>query len=101
MKSGRQVRGNILDRVHRKLCPAVGKRRFQFLYEKPFPPGLVEASFQELIPPRRHGEELDFESGMERLQARAHMLRLPEREPTAARSDDELHRAILVTIFSS
>src|SRR5436190_9734362 len=83
--------------MHREMGAPVSEGRLQLLDEEALAASVVETGFEQLVAARRHRKQLDLQSSVLLLQPLPDVLGLPERQPAAARRDDELHAGLSAT----
>ena len=80
VQSGRETHGHVLHGMYREVDTAREQPLFKFLNEQPLATDLGERGVEQAVALGGHGHEFDFESGMQALQAIAHVFRLPQGE---------------------
>ena len=83
------LRRHILQAVHGEVDLAREHRLLELLGEEPLAADLRERRVEDLVALRRHETFLDGELGVRLAQARRDVVRLPERELTAPRADND------------
>ena len=74
--------------MHRQVSAPFEQRLFELLDEQPLAADLRQGAVEDAVAARRHAEQFDTGTRMERAQALAHVLGLPEGERAFAGGDD-------------
>src|SRR5262249_6410480 len=88
----RKGAGDVLEAVHREICPAIEQRRLDLLHEESLAADARQRAVQNAV---AFGGQLDqrhLESGPRGREQARHVVRLPEREWALAGRDAERHQ---------